>query len=463
MGEYLDLKPKRVCMNLQYRSIVLLLVGILLTACAHFPVNPPLNESTAPLVVTARDQADDLLVILTFSGGGMRASALSYGVLQFLADNRVTWKGRSRRLLDEVDVISAVSGGSFTAAYYGLFGDRLFSDYEEAFLKRDVDGELVGSLFHPSIWFKLWSRFYDRSEMAEEYYDQILFNGAIFADIQLQAGPQILINATDMTLGDGFTFDQTHFDLICSDLDRYSVSRAVTASSAVPGVFSPITLVNHAGKCRYQAPRWVKQILLDPADGDERRSLARKIDAYQNIKERPYIHLLDGGLADNLGLRALIDKTRLHHRGSRQGAGIKLNSGLKKILVIVVDAAAAPNTDLNHAENPPSVIDSVDVATTVQVNRYNDETLRLFRENLEEWREAMRVLRCGNQHCDAAPEIYLVNASLQRLQDEDEKDFLQHQPTSFSLDPDAVDRLVGAGRRLLEDSTEMQQFLESLQ
>ena len=437
-------------------------MAISLAACAHFPVNLPLNESVPPVVTVPSDQADDLLVILTFSGGGMRASALSYGVLQSLADSKITWKGQSRRILDEVDVISAVSGGSFTAAYYGLFGDRIFSDYEEAFLKRDVDRQLVGTLFHPSAWFKLWSRFYDRSEMAEDYYDQILFNGAIFADFKLRAGPEIMINATDMTLGDGFTFDQTHFDLICSDLEQFSVSRAVTASSAVPGLFSPVTLLNHASECSYQAPRWVESILSDPISGDERMNLARKIDAYQNIQERPYIHLLDGGLADNLGLRALIDKTRLHHNGPRSRPRIELSTRLEKILIIVVNAAAAPNTDLNHLENPPSVVDSVDVATTVQVNRYNDETLRLFRRSLDEWREAMRILRCGDEHCDAEPDVYLVNASLQRLKDKGERDFLQHQPTSFALEEDAVDRLIGAGRRLLQDSAEMQQFLKIL-
>jgi len=232
--------------------------------------------------------------------------------------------------------------------------------------------------------------------------------------------------------------------------------------SAVPGLFSPVTLINHAGKCDYQAPGWVEAVLSDPLNGDERIGLARKIDIYQNAQERPYIHLLDGGLADNLGLRALIDKTRWYHHSPRSDSGIELTSSLEKILIIVVDAAAAPNTDLNHTKNPPSVIDSVDVATTVQVNRYNDETLRLFRENLEEWREAMRVLRCGDEHCDAEPDVYLVNASLQRLPDKDERDFLQHQPTSFALEADAVDRLVSAGWRLLEDSAEMQQFLEAL-
>ena len=41
----------------------------------------------------------------------------------------------STRVLDEIDAISAVSGGSFTAAYYGVFGEKLFSDYEKVFLR----------------------------------------------------------------------------------------------------------------------------------------------------------------------------------------------------------------------------------------------------------------------------------------------------------------------------------------
>ena len=36
-----------------------------------------------------------------------------------------------------------MSGGSFTALAYGLYGDKLFADYEQRFLKRDVQGELT--------------------------------------------------------------------------------------------------------------------------------------------------------------------------------------------------------------------------------------------------------------------------------------------------------------------------------
>ena len=52
-----------------------------------------------------------------------------------------------------MDVISSVSGGSFTAAYYGLFGDQLFEDFETVFLRRNVQSELLAALFNPLRWF----------------------------------------------------------------------------------------------------------------------------------------------------------------------------------------------------------------------------------------------------------------------------------------------------------------------
>jgi NTE family protein len=77
-------------------------------------------------------------LLVSFSGGGTRASALAYGVLQELRDTQVGVGGERERLLDEIDVITSVSGGSFTSAYYGLYGDRIFEDFEERFLRRNV-------------------------------------------------------------------------------------------------------------------------------------------------------------------------------------------------------------------------------------------------------------------------------------------------------------------------------------
>jgi NTE family protein len=58
----------------------------------------------------------DLLVIVAMSGGGKRSAAFSYGALKGMRDLPVQTRFGPRPLLDEVDGIAGVSGGSFTAA-----------------------------------------------------------------------------------------------------------------------------------------------------------------------------------------------------------------------------------------------------------------------------------------------------------------------------------------------------------
>ena len=116
----------------------------------------------------AQDKDKQNLVVLAFSGGGTRAAAFSYGVLEFLRKTEIVGPKDTARLLDEVDVITGVSGGSFTALAYGLYGDKLFTDYEQRFLKRDVQGEIVSRSFSPANWGKLGSTAWGRSELASE-------------------------------------------------------------------------------------------------------------------------------------------------------------------------------------------------------------------------------------------------------------------------------------------------------
>ena len=81
----------------------------------------------------ARSPDKENLVILAFSGGGTRAAAFSYGVLEFLRRTEVAGpKGNKIRLLDAVDVVTGVSGGSFTALAYRLYGDKLSTSASRA-------------------------------------------------------------------------------------------------------------------------------------------------------------------------------------------------------------------------------------------------------------------------------------------------------------------------------------------
>ena len=218
----------------------------------------------------------DHLILLAFSGGGTRAAALSYGVLQELRDTQVDARGHRVRLLDEVDSISSVSGGSFTAAYYGLFGDKTFSDYEKVFLRQSIEGALIRKLFNPAYWWRSLFTGFDRTEMAIEYYNSHIFERKTFADFQPGHGPYIEINATDLGSANRFSFVQAYFDLICSDLSALSVARAVTASSAVPVAFPTVVLKNYTGDCDINQSNLVR--FLDKQD-DKSPSIRRCLGA----------------------------------------------------------------------------------------------------------------------------------------------------------------------------------------
>lgn len=147
-----------------------------LAGCASRPHNPPIAHAdpgagyrleTRVIEKKAGEEAQENLVILAFAGGGMRAAAFSYGVLEFpRRTDVVTAQGRTVRLLEAVNVITGVSGGSFTALAYGLYGDKLFADYEQRFLKRDVQGEIIGRVFNPAYWSTLGGLATGRSEVA---------------------------------------------------------------------------------------------------------------------------------------------------------------------------------------------------------------------------------------------------------------------------------------------------------
>ena len=297
------------------KLIVAMVALLALAGCATRPINPPITEAIpAKATVSQTRQVhfkdQESLVILAFSGGGTRAAAFSYGVLEFLRRTEIMRaSGEKIRLLDAVGVITGVSGGSFTALAYGLYGDKLFAEYEQRFLKRDVQGQIVARTFNPGYWTRLWSPNWGRSELAADLYDEILFNGATYADLGRGKGPLILASATVVSTGARMVFDQDVFDALCSNLDDFRLSRAAAASSAVPVVLSAVTVNNYGGTCNYVVPRSM-QFLSGPAVPPLTAARAkREIDerlALADGANRPYLHLVDGGVADNVGMRSVL-------------------------------------------------------------------------------------------------------------------------------------------------------------
>ncbi len=367
--------------------IALTMTLFVLAGCATRPVNPPItqtNPNSGYRFETRQAHAKDKenLVVLAFSGGGTRAAAFSYGVLEFLRRTEVVGpKGNKVRLLDQVDVITGVSGGSFTALAYGLYGDKLFADYEQRFLKRNVQGDIIARAFSPTYWPKLTSTGWGRSELASQLYDEILFDGATFGDLDRGTGPLILVSATDISTGSRFTFSQAIFDVICSDLNAVPLSRAAAASSAVPVVLSPITITNYGGTCNSTPPAWAKPFM---GSDNPPRPAARAVRSFRadaafgDSVHRPYLHLVDGGVSDNLGMRAVLDALEVLEALHDMGAPTPLDSA-RRIVVFIVNSQSSPPTNWDEFETPPGTVDILLKAAGTPIDQYSYESVELLR------------------------------------------------------------------------------------
>ncbi|HLA36307.1 MAG TPA: patatin-like phospholipase family protein [Rhodocyclaceae bacterium] len=462
------------------RIAAMLALALAMAACATRPINPSIQhvDRSAGYRYQTRQQYDDdkeNLVVLAFSGGGTRAAAFSYGVLEELRRTEVVGPLGKRRLLDEVDIVTGVSGGSFTALAYGLYGEKLFDEYEKRFLKRNVQGNLITQLFNPKRWSSLWSDGWGRSELAAEMYDEYLFEGATFGDLNRRPGPLIIASATDISTGSRLAFIQTDFDLLCSNLESVPLSRAAAASSAVPLVLSPVTLNNYGGTCGFQWPRWA-QMMKDPKASARPAGRAlqrlREMEAFQDSKHRPYIHLVDGGVADNLGMRSILEALEELEAMRAAGRATRLDK-VRRIIVLVVNSLSSPKTNWDASPRPPNDLAILLKAAGVPIDRYSYEAVELLKDIVARWR-ALRRLRESGVFAPGANEslkelvdapdidIYAIDVSFAALKDKAEVEYLNDLPTSFVLPDEAVDRLRRAAGVIIRESPEFRRLLQDV-
>ncbi len=442
---------------------------------AHYPVNEPItsiDESAGYRLGKQQghpNQSESLTVIMAFSGGGTRAAAYAYGVLETLRDIEISWEGQQRRLLDEIDSISSVSGGSFTAAYYGLFGERIFEDFEEKFLYANVQGHLTSSFLNPFTWFKTGSLYFGRSDYAAEYYDEILFEGKTFGDMLKRTDtPIIQINATEVSTSTQFTFLQEIFDLLCSDLSTFPVARAVAASSAVPVLFSSITINNRAGSCGFEMKPQIQAALDDPEPFSRRRHLVEKYIKYLDSETNPYLHLYDGGLTDNLGIRPGLNRLVI---ADDTWAFVKSRSAgdMKRMVFIVVNAQSESKTLYSRSASPVPFMDAILGATSIPLNEYTFESLVTLHVVIEHFADDIIKGRCadkefiqGKSYDCADFKAYLVYVDLDQVTDKEQRNRLKALPTSFVLQPEEVDELREAARAVLMNNKNLKKFINEL-
>jgi NTE family protein len=280
----------------------------LLLGCAtpfdNQPLNRPITAEFVRQAAAPRDIVGRDVVGLSLSGGGMRAAAVSFGVLQALAGDG----GRGVDAYDDLTFISSVSGGSLTAAYVALHGREALSHMRERVLLQDLERDLRIDLLSPSNLLRLLAGgLNDRSNLAQ-HLDTDVFRGATFADLYRRNKPDVRINATDLYNRTPFPFTPHAFLSLCSDLPSLRVSEAVAASMAVPPVFAPVVLHTFPEDCLTPLPPGLEALLRDPTRvaTDPVASVARAMQHYRDPSRMRFLKLADGGLTDNQGLSSIL-------------------------------------------------------------------------------------------------------------------------------------------------------------
>jgi NTE family protein len=453
--------------------IAILLTSMMLTSCAsQYPLNPKtgtitkaVTPQTAKGQLLSQERTDSFLMLLAFSGGGTRAAAMSYGVLEALEridipiqtiNNDAPPATQKHTLLDEVDIISSVSGGSFTAAYYGLHGKKIFNGYREAFLIKNHQSALLWSFLNPfNFWFRLMSPRFGRSDMAQEYYDEMIFKGAKMGDFIKNGGPDIIIQATDAMDGFIFSFTPGMFFMLCSNYNEFPVARAVAASAAFPGPLSPIVLKNYTGQCNCPVPPWITTALEKRDYYSRAYYNAVEMSKFLNIEEKPYIYLVDGGVSDNLGIKGPLESiiSRGHVREVLKQQGMP---NTEKVAIIIVDAQTKEQSEWGLYGKIPGLSLTLGASSGIMINKFNFETIELLHRYAKDW-------KAEDEAQGKKPiEFYIIHLTFNKLPDKAEQEYFLDIPTSLQLPEAQVDKLREVAGRLLYTDSTFQKLVSSL-
>jgi predicted acylesterase/phospholipase RssA len=445
------------------RALSLAVLGLALSGCAALesiyrpapnvaltqavtPGSPDCNQtpdpSSPPPAYELRDLKDctapDSFIIYAFTGGGIRSASFGYGVLEATHAVSVPDASGAHTLDRDIDIVSGVSGGSFTAAAFAYKRQALFPAgeaapdyYRKNFLEHNFNGDLLAIYLEPWHWQWLLPDYGTNDEMAKVYgsigfsSDSDKLFGERFGDLARLGRPFLIVQATDFGNEQPFTFTQNDFDLICSDVDAYPVQNAVAASAGFPILFSPIQLTNHhfasdnsllsddksaapTPYCRNHRPSWVDEVLSIKNPPELSRTFARAqvADGYlptapqaagaaadkpksamaQLFAQPRYVYLQDGGVADNAALRGLMNivaqsvdnDAATSDEWSAEAAAAACRAGfgrVRKIMIVSVDGQAEPDNSVSSLPYLSGIGQIMDLATSTAIDANDFETM----------------------------------------------------------------------------------------
>ena len=426
------------------------------------PINLAGSDAPPPTPEFITDSGDDgsTVVALAFSGGGMRASAFSFGVLTALDDILVDEIPYRRSMVDNIRMISGASGGSVVAAYFGYKGRDDYRDLDRRFLYRNPESTMRTSMMSPiTLAHAVSGGVNDRSSFAR-WLDHNLFDSADFSHFKRPNAPTVWINASDIYNRTPFLFTYDTFAALCSDLDRISLSDAVAASAAFPVVFTPVVLQTQRARCRYERPQWLQRALADPRHSIRLEAYARALDAYQTNPDLNYVRLLDGGLTDNLGITGFVLERAA--AGSPHGPlSAEEAVRLRHFVFIVADAGRGQTESWGRDMNNLPIAKLLLAATDTSMSAALRDEIDALRQAVAIWRQQLIGFRCGLspekvrqvRGTLAGWDCRDVNAIVEHLSFSDLGEEaaleLSRIPTRLSLKASEVDTLVSAGRQVV--------------
>jgi NTE family protein len=434
-------------------------------------------------IETPQDPSDPTIV-LAFSGGGSRAAALSLSVLDELARySYVRHDGSRVRLIDQVKIVSSVSGGSVTAAWFGLVGPERMDELRDRFLAKNNMATLEWEAANPITWARLAFSRFTRMDAFTKLLDDRLFGGYTFAEIAQPGKPRIFLNATDMSSGEVFSFTPEHFDDICSDLNALPISAGVASSAAFPIALSPYNLKDYnapsVGPCKGAIPvdQWIAKDLGTPAGSDqatryidlEEFKRARYANALRNGPQgyRPisYLHLLDGGLADNQGGHSIVESLTIH---SATRLLYDLNSGrANRVVVIAVNSRSDPGDKLSVTADVPDTLDELNAVVSIPIDAttaYSNSSVQLLVDQLNTLRDEQAAAQKGDTSAPDPIRVYNISVDFDQFHNDQAslRDKLKAIGTSWNLSGPDLGIINEAGGMLLRQHPCFEHLLQDL-
>ena len=359
------------------------------------PLNQPIVGSAETAFAATRTDptaADDVVLGLAFSGGGTRAAAFSFGVLQEVEGTYVTSRTGSHSLLDRVAFVSGVSGGSVLTAYYGLKKRAALDDFRERFLIRNAEEGLSTSITPVNLVRALGGGVND-SGVFSKWLSRNLFDGATFADFRKTPGPQVWINASDIYNRTAFVFGESAFIALCSDLASYPIADAVAASAAVPIVFTPVVIKTYPQQCADRTPPWAARARSNPNAHPMLRHFADALYGYRTGSTK-FVKLLDGGLVDNFGLSGFTI-SRLSASTPFEPLAPDQAVRLRRLMIVIVDSGRAPSGDWVQTVEGPTGTELIMAAADTAVAASVNAGFTAFERSMVDWQRQLVAWRCG--------------------------------------------------------------------